>query len=109
MATQKIDETFSQSPQIRIKDIPEIADAGFKGIVCARPDNEDPNQPPFSEIAKEAERLGLKAYHIPVSGRPTVKQILHFEQAKQDAGGPILGYCRSGGRAGSLYAATSNQ
>ena len=109
MAMQKIDETFSQSPQIRIKDIREIADAGFKGIVCARPDNEDPNQPPFSEIAKEAERLGLKAYHIPVSGRPTENQLIRFKQAKADAGGPILGYCRSGGRAGSLYAATSIQ
>lgn len=108
MAIQKIDKTFSQSPQIRVEDIREIADAGFKGIVCARPDNEDQGQPPFAEIAKEANRLGLKAYHIPVSGQPTEKQLIRFKQAKEDAGGPILGYCRSGGRAGSLYAATSN-
>jgi uncharacterized protein (TIGR01244 family) len=106
---QKIDENFAQCPQIRVEDIQGIADAGFKGIVCARPDNEDPDQPAFSEIAREAERLGLKAYHIPVSGRLTEGNLIRFEQAREDAGGPLLGYCRSGARAGSLYAAISRR
>jgi TIGR01244 family protein len=106
MAIHQVDDHFAQSPQIRPDDVRLIAEAGYKAIVCARPDNEDPGQPSFAEIAEVAGRFGLKAFHIPVSGRLTEGQLIRFEQAKAETDGPILGYCRSGGRAGSLYAAT---
>lgn len=106
MPINKVDDHFSQSPQIRPEDIPAIVAAGYKGIVCARPDNEDPGQPSFAAIAAAAEKAGLKAFHIPVSGPLTEGQLIRFEQAKVETAGPLLGYCRSGGRAGSLYAAT---
>lgn len=106
MNIKKIDDHFSQSPQIQSDDVRLIAEAGYKAIVCARPDDEDPDQPAFAQIAEVAERFGLKAYHIPVSGPLTEGQRIGFEQAKAETDGPILGYCRSGGRAGSLYAAT---
>ncbi len=106
MAINKIDDTFSQSPQIQPADVKSIAEAGFKGIICARPDNEDPGQPSFDAIAQAAERVGLKAFHIPVSGPLTEGNRIRFEEALAQIDGPILGYCRSGGRAGSLYAAS---
>lgn len=106
MNIHKIDDQFSQSPQIQPDDVRLIAEAGYKGIICARPDDEDPGQTPFSEIAEAAERSGIKAFHIPVSGPLTEGQLIKFEQAMAATDGPILGYCRSGGRAGSLYAAT---
>jgi uncharacterized protein (TIGR01244 family) len=106
MAIQKIDDQFSQSPQLQPDDVRLIAEAGFKGIVCARPDDEDPNQPSFAQIAEVAERFGLKAFHIPVSGPLTEGQLIRFQEAEAQTDGPLLGYCRSGGRAGSLYAAT---
>jgi uncharacterized protein (TIGR01244 family) len=106
MAIQKIDDQFTQSPQIQPDDVRQIAEAGYKAIVCARPDDEDPGQPSFAEIAEVAERFGLKAFHIPVSGRLTEGQLIRFKQAKVETDGPILGYCRSGGRAGSLCAAS---
>lgn len=106
MTINKIDDQFAQSPQIGPDDVRLIAEAGYKGVVCARPDNEDPGQPSFAEIAEIAGRFGLKAFHIPVSGPLTEGQLIRFEQAKAETAGPILGYCRSGGRAGSLYAAT---
>ncbi len=106
MTIQKIDENFAQSPQIQPDDLQLIAEAGYKSIVCARPDNEDPNQPSFAEIAEAAERFGIKAYHIPVSGPLTEGQLIRFEEVRTQTRGPILGYCRSGGRAGSLYAAS---
>ncbi|MBD8065042.1 TIGR01244 family phosphatase [Devosia sp. PTR5] len=106
MNIKKIDDRFAQSPQIQPEDMKAIAEAGYKGIVCARPDNEDPGQPSFDEIAQAAEKVGLKAFHIPVSGQLTEGQLIRFEQAKAEIDGPILGYCRSGGRAGSLYSAT---
>ena len=106
MPIQRIDDNFAQSPQIQPDDIRQIAEAGYKGIVCARPDHEDPGQPTFAQIAEVAQRFGLKAFHIPVSGRLTEGQLIRFEQARAETDGPLLGYCRSGGRAGSLYAAT---
>ncbi|KKB75871.1 hypothetical protein VW35_19105 [Devosia soli] len=106
MAIKKIDENFAQSPQIQPEEVRAIAEAGYKGIVCARPDGEDPGQPSFAEIAEVAERFGLKAFHIPVSGPLTEGQRIRFEQAIAETDGPILGYCRSGARAGSLYAAS---
>jgi len=106
MAIKKIDDQFAQSPQIQPDDVRLMAEAGYKGIICARPDNEDPGQPSFAQIAGVAERFGLKAFHIPVAGQLTEGQLIRFEQAKAETDGPILGYCRSGGRAGSLYAAS---
>lgn len=106
MAINKIDNEFAQSPQIQPDDVRLIAEAGYKGIICARPDNEDPGQPSFAQIAEVAERFGLKAFHIPVVGQLTEGQLIRFEQARAETDGPILGYCRSGGRAGSLYAAS---
>lgn len=106
MAIQKIDDQFAQSPQIHPDDVRLIAEAGYKGIVCARPDDEDPGQPSFGKIAELAERHGLKAFHIPVVGRLTEGQLIRFVQARAETDGAILGYCRSGGRAGSLYAAS---
>jgi uncharacterized protein (TIGR01244 family) len=106
MTIKKIDDKFAQSPQIQPDELRLIAEAGYKGLVCARPDDEDPGQPSFADIAEVAERFGLKAFHIPVSGPLTEGQLIRFEQALAETDGPILGYCRSGGRAGSLYAAT---
>jgi uncharacterized protein (TIGR01244 family) len=106
MNIRKIDDRFAQSPQIQPDDVRLIAEAGYKGIVCARPDGEDPGQPSFADIADVARQFGLKAFHIPVSGGLTEGQLIHFEQALAETDGPILGYCRSGGRAGSLYAAS---
>ena len=106
MAINKIDDQFAQSPQIQPDDVRLIAEAGYKGIICARPDHEDPGQPSFAQIAEVAERFGLKTFHIPVAGQLTEGQLIRFEQARAETDGPILGYCRSGGRAGSLYAAS---
>ena len=65
---RKIDDNFVVAGQISPADLPKIAEAGFKTIVCARPDNEEPGQPNFAVIAKAAKEAGLNAVHIPVSG-----------------------------------------
>ncbi len=106
MVIQEIDDNFARSAQLQPEDVRRIAEAGYKGIVCARPDGEDAGQPAFAEIAEVAERFGLKAVHVPVAGAPTPSQLSRFKAALAEIGGPVLGYCRSGGRAASLYAAS---
>jgi uncharacterized protein (TIGR01244 family) len=100
---------FAVAGQLDPADVQKVADAGFKTILCARPDNEEPGQPSFATIASAAKRAGLAAVHIPVSGMLGEGQLIRMEQAVKDLPGPIYGYCRSGGRAGSLYAAVKRR
>jgi uncharacterized protein (TIGR01244 family) len=102
---RRIDDEFFVSGQISAGDIETIANAGFKSILCARPDHEEPGQPGFSVIAAAAQRAGLPSAHVPVSGMLGEGQIIRMQQAMQELPRPIFAYCRSGARAGSLYAA----
>jgi uncharacterized protein (TIGR01244 family) len=103
MNARKIDDNFSVTGQITPEQVKAVAAAGFKGIVCARPDNEEHGQPSFDAVAKAAEAEGLQIVHIPVSGMLGEGQIIRFHDAWTQMPKPILGYCRSGARAGSLY------
>ena len=105
MIFRRIDDNFAVTGQITPEQIKDIAAAGFKSIVCARADMEEPGQPSFSLIAQAAEKAGLKVVHIPVSGQLSEGALIRMERALDDLPGPMLGYCRSGARAGSLYSA----
>jgi uncharacterized protein (TIGR01244 family) len=101
---RQLDSDFAVAAQISPADLPRIAEAGFKTILCARPDHEEPGQPDFSLIAKAASEAGLEAVHIPVSGAVGEGQLIRMGNALRDLPKPMFAYCRSGARAGSLYA-----
>lgn len=105
MNINKIDDRFATTGQVRPQDIEQLAQHGYKTIVCARPDDEEQGQPAFAEIAREAERHGMSIVHIPVSGPPSPEQVARFEETIKTMDGPVLGYCRGGSRAAALYAA----
>ena len=105
MNYRKLDTNFAVAGQLLPSQIDQIVAAGFKTIVCARPDNEEPGQPSFAEVARAAEQKGLKAVHIPISGGITEGALIRMEKALKELPMPMYGYCRSGGRAGSLYSA----
>ncbi len=107
MNVNKIATDFSATGQIRPDQMSAVIDAGYKSIVCARPDQEEAGQPAFAEVARAAEAAGLKIVHIPVSGPLGEGQIIRFHDAWKSLPKPVLGYCRSGARAGSLYATLS--
>ena len=100
---RRIDPDFAIAGQISVEDLPSIAEAGFRTIVCARPDHEEPGQPSFAAIAVAAKQSGLEAVHIPVAGGIGEGQIIRMEQALKTLPRPMFGYCRSGARAGSLF------
>ncbi len=104
IAFRTLADDFAVTGQIRPAEIPAIVAAGFKSIICARPDGEDNGQPRFADVAEEARRNGLEPVHIPVSGALSSVAFGLFEQAMQTIPKPVLGYCRSGNRAASLYA-----
>ncbi|WP_445206983.1 TIGR01244 family sulfur transferase [Aminobacter sp. Piv2-1] len=100
---RKIDEQFSTAGQIRPEDIKGLAHQGFVAIVCARPDNEQRDQPSFAEIAHAARQYGMKAVHIPVGGVPSPDHIHRLKKVMATTDGPVLSYCRSGARSAALY------
>ena len=105
MHYRSIDPNFAVAGQLRPDQIDGVAAAGFKTIVCARPDHEEPGQPTFAEVSKQAEQMGLKAVYIPISGGITDNALKSMKKALKDLPAPMYGYCRSGARAGSLYSA----
>jgi len=100
-----LDADVSVSGQITPDAVAQIAEAGFRTIVCTRPDNEEPGQPAFAEVAAAAEAAGLAAVHIPVSGWIGEEEVAQMQAVLADLPGPIYSYCRSGARSARLYEA----
>ncbi len=103
-----LDVDMSVSGQIMPEQVQAIAKAGFRTIVCTRPDDEEPGQPRFAEVAAAAEALGLKAVHIPVSGWIGEEQIAGMQAVLADMPRPFYSYCRSGNRSTTLYEAAKD-
>jgi uncharacterized protein (TIGR01244 family) len=98
---------FAVSPQITAAHVAPLKAAGFTTLICNRPDDEEPGQPTFAEISAAAAASGLQAHHIPVKpGQATAQDAQTFGAVVTGAPGKVLAYCRSGGRAQSLFAAT---
>lgn len=100
---KNIDKDYAVSGQILPDQMAAVSAAGFKSIVCARPDNEDYGQPSFNDVARAAEQNGIQIVHVPVSGMVSQGAFMRFEEAMKSMPKPVLAYCRSGGRAASLY------
>ncbi len=104
MHPRRLADILSVSPQIAVEDVAAIAGAGFRSIVCNRPDGEDPGQPRFAEIAAAAAAAGLRAVHQPVaSGAVTAVDGAMFAAILADLPKPVLAYCRSGARSTTLW------
>lgn len=104
MEIRQINDEYSVTGQITPQDLDEIKAMGFQSIVCNRPDDEEPGQPNFAEVAARAEELGLKIAHVPV-GRMGVdaEAVNGMVDALDDLPRPMLGYCRSGARSTAIY------
>lgn len=101
---RRVTDTFSVAPQIEVEDVPLAAQAGFKVLVCNRPDGEALGQPSGAEMAEAARLAGLEFVHIPVVGGPTREQAEAFQAVVSEASGPVLAYCRSGTRSINTWA-----
>lgn len=109
MDIRPITDTYSVSGQISVEDLPAIKAAGFRSIVCHRPDEEQPGQPSFSSIATAAENLGIKTRHIPIGAMGvTAEAVRAMVDAIEEMDGPMLGYCRSGARSTNVFQQTAH-
>ena len=105
MKYQSIAPDFAVTGQITLSDIPAIKEAGFKTVICNRPDGEEPGQPSAQSIGEAAAAAGLSFIAIPVvSGQaPSSDAIIEMQEAINTLPGPIFAYCRSGNRSAQLW------
>lgn len=104
MDIRKIDDAVSVAPQILADDVPGIVAAGFRSVVCNRPDAEAGDQPGHEEIAAAAEAAGLEFRFLPVApGIVKDETAQEFGAMLRDLPGPVLAYCRTGTRSATLW------
>ncbi|WP_108502461.1 bifunctional protein tyrosine phosphatase family protein/NAD(P)/FAD-dependent oxidoreductase [Paracoccus indicus] len=104
MEPRKISQWVAVSPQIAAADMPAIKAAGYRAIICNRPDGEGADQQSFEEIEAAAKAAGLEARYLPVtSGMVTDRDVADFGMALEQMQGPVLAYCRTGTRSATLW------
>jgi len=103
MHIEQLTTQVSASDQILVSDVQTLVDMGVELLVCNRPDDEDEGQTPYSDIAAEAERLGLEcilqafsSYQITPQDRNEFIKIIETRKR-------IHTYCRSGARSKRLW------
>lgn len=105
MDIRPLTDQIAVSPQIDPEDVSAIVEAGYRSIICNRPDGEDMGQPAFTLVEQAAVVAGLKVEWIPVSGGMIDADALErFCKALDDMPKPVLAYCRSGTRCTMLWA-----
>jgi TIGR01244 family protein len=104
MRIKRLNGMFTVATQVDLNKIRKIAEAGYKTIVCNRPDGEGADQPGFREVAQIARDLGLRTVYIPIAlSGATAEDHAAFARVIEDMPKPILAYCRSGTRSTTLW------
>lgn len=105
MEFRQISDNYSVSGQIQPDEVQAVKAAGFKSIICNRPDDEQPGQPSADSVKQAADAAGIPFRYIPViSGQITQQNVAEQAEALEELEGPVFAYCRSGARCTNLYA-----
>jgi uncharacterized protein (TIGR01244 family) len=95
---------YSVSPQISPEDVSAIAKAGYKVLICNRPDAENPPQLWAEEVGKAAEAAGLDFHVDPVTDSTMTPEVIaRHHDTLAAASGPVLAYRASGTRCSVLW------
>ncbi|RWN56806.1 TIGR01244 family sulfur transferase [Mesorhizobium sp.] len=104
MEYRQITEDYSVSGQIQPEEVAAIKAAGFKSVICNRPDDEQPGQPSADTVKAAVKAAGLTFRYIPVvSGQITAQNVEDQAEALDELEGPVFAYCRSGARCTNLF------
>jgi sulfide:quinone oxidoreductase len=102
MNIRQITDEISVSPQISVSDVAGIAAAGFRAVICNRPDGEAADQPLSDDVAIAVKASGMEWRMLPVTqiGRADVDA---FDKLLAELPKPVLAFCRSGTRCTALW------
>jgi sulfide:quinone oxidoreductase len=105
MDIKALSTELSVAPQVGATDMRALADAGFRSVVCNRPDGEGADQPVYSELERAATDHGLEMRYLPAeSGKVTDAQGQAFGQLMNELPKPVLAFCRTGMRSTTMWA-----
>ncbi|MED5547661.1 bifunctional protein tyrosine phosphatase family protein/NAD(P)/FAD-dependent oxidoreductase [Novosphingobium profundi] len=110
MQTRHIEGQLHVSGQVRPQDIDGLVSAGITTLICNRPDNEEPGQPSFEELAQAARARGITPFYLPVGGRIAPEdQAEAFAKILAENPGPTLAFCRTGNRSEKVACAARSR
>ena len=93
MDIKRIDQELAVAGQVQAADVPAIAQAGYRAIICNRPDGEGADQPVFEEVERAAREHGLHAHYLPAeSGKVTDEQGRQFGELLATLPKPVLAF-----------------
>ena len=96
---------LSVSPQLLAADLDTLKQAGYRAIICNRPEGEAADQTAFAAIQRRAQDLGMEAHYLPAeSGKVTNAQGVAFGELFDRLPKPVLAYCRTGMRSTTMWA-----
>lgn len=105
MDIRPLTDAYAVSPQITSNDVADIVAAGFKTVICNRPDGEIPPVYQAASLRKAVEGAGLTFVVNPViGGAMTMENVTVQGAAIADSAGPVLAYCASGNRSSVVWA-----
>lgn len=105
MDIRPITPELSISEQLHPQHLAALQAAGYRSVICNRPDGESPDQPTYAELADAARLLGLEIHHLPVDGgKVSDAQAEAFGALMQRCPRPALAFCRTGTRSATLWA-----
>jgi uncharacterized protein (TIGR01244 family) len=98
MDIRTITDSYCVSPPIDAEDLPAIAKAGFKTVICNRPDGEVPPSHQAKAIETAALAAGLEFHILPLTHQTMTPEIISKQMELSRLDGPVLAYCASGTR-----------
>ena len=105
IAASALDDLFSIGSQPMPEQLAQLAQAGFRAVMCNRPDGEDPGQPALGDMQRAAQAAGLEFGYLPtVASRLTPQQLADFATLVSSLPGPVFAYCRTGRRSAAFWA-----
>jgi len=105
MQINTLSDDYSVSPQIEASDVPSIMQAGFKSVICNRPDQENPEPRQIEAIKAAVEAAGMEfAENVfdPSSFGPD--KIERQAELLAQLPSPVFAYCASGNRCSIVWA-----
>ncbi len=104
MDIRPLTPAYAVSPQIAPEDCAAIAAAGFKTIICNRPDSEIPADLNAAAVEIAARAAGLAFVVLPITHQTMTLENVKAHRAAIDASdGPTLAYCASGTRSSIIW------
>ena len=105
MDIRPLTDSYSVTPQITPEDLAAIKAAGYRTVICNRPDPEIPEDLHAEAMRAAVEAAGLRFVVNPVfPGQLTMENVEIQRDTIDDAEGPVLAYCASGNRSSIVWA-----